>query len=107
MALCTCGDDNVVTRRSGPHVGEYCASCCKWLRWVPQGIENFVWPIGAKHKGTLILTIARIDRPYLEWAAKELSSPTLKAKAKEALRYHQDSQDSSQYDDPEDDSPPW
>lgn len=28
-----CGGHSVVYRNNGPHVGEYCANCGRWLRW--------------------------------------------------------------------------
>lgn len=31
-----CGTSTVVHREKHPHIGEYCAACGKWLRWVPK-----------------------------------------------------------------------
>lgn len=31
----TCKHSHVVYKPKGPHVGEYCALCDKWLRWAP------------------------------------------------------------------------
>jgi hypothetical protein len=85
---CTCGSDNSYTRQVGPHLGEYCSNCDKWIRWISQPLDQYVWPLGSKHKGKLILAIAKNDRPYLEWAAFNLdTAPKLKLKAQEALDY--------------------
>ena len=89
MSQCPkCYSTETYQKQSGPHTGEYCVICDAWIRWLPQGLEKFVWPIGQKHKGKLILDIAKHDRPYLEWAADNLSSPKLKEKAREALRFN-------------------
>lgn len=76
----------VYRKKSGPHLGEYCKECDRWIRWVPQGLKGFVWPIGAKHRGDTLQKIADTDPDYLRWAAENLSSPSLKKKAQEALR---------------------
>jgi len=80
-----CQSDKTIRRPSGPHIGEYCEECHRFIRWVPQGLENFIWPIGTKHKGKKILDILRDDRDYLVWAAENISMPNLKKKAQEAL----------------------
>jgi hypothetical protein len=87
MSMCPkCQSNNTVQTQKGPHVGEYCADCSAFIRWVPQGLQNFIWPVGAKHKGKPILEILRTDRPYLEWAAENMTaSPGLRKKALEAL----------------------
>jgi hypothetical protein len=88
MSTCpNCQSNNTTQTPRGPHIGEYCADCSSFIRWVPQGLENFIWPIGAKHKGKPILEILRTDKRYLEWAAEAISSPGLKKKAQEALSH--------------------
>lgn len=52
----------------GPHLGEYCRNCGKWLRWMPQRMtperaRSIVMPIG-KHKGR---KLSEIDSGYLRW----------------------------------------
>jgi len=81
---CSCGSNRSVQRASGQHIGEYCAVCDKWLRWIPQDWSKFVWPVGAKHKGKTLAFIVQNDRPYVEWAAKEMKG-TLQKRAQEAL----------------------
>jgi hypothetical protein len=84
-----CQSNNTVQSKRGPHIGEYCADCGAHIRWVPQGLENFIWPVGTKHKGKRILDILKTDRRYLEWAAENISIPGLCKKAQEALQYSQ------------------
>lgn len=52
-------------RVSGPHLGQYCADCGTWQRWVPQGPA----PVGCmpwgKYQGTPISQIE--DAGYLRW----------------------------------------
>ena len=86
MGCAACGTDNVVTRRSGPHLCEYCGQCGRWLRGLPQhrSIEEFVWPVGAKHKGRTLGDIFLHDLPYLKWAANNMQG-NLQRKAKEIL----------------------
>ena len=31
-----CGADTFKYKEKGPHVGEYCARCRQWIRWVPK-----------------------------------------------------------------------
>lgn len=31
-----CGADTFKYKEKGPHVGEYCARCGQWIRWVPK-----------------------------------------------------------------------
>ena len=31
-----CGHTTAIYEQVGPHVGERCASCGKWIRWVPK-----------------------------------------------------------------------
>jgi hypothetical protein len=87
MPCSYCNTEKTYTAPAGQHIGEYCAACHRWLRWVAQSIDQFIWPIGAKHKGTPILHIAKTDRPYLEWAAQNISSPKLRERAREALNH--------------------
>lgn len=88
MSCPQCQSNNLIRKPSGPHIGEYCGDCGAHIRWVPQSIENFIWPIGAKHKGKRILDILKTDRPYLQWAADTISTPGLKKRAQEALQYN-------------------
>ena len=85
MSCQNCQSTETIQKQVGPHQGEYCGGCGKHLRWVPQGLEAFVWPVGAIHRGKLLLEILMIDRPYLEWAAENISSNNLRRRAKEAL----------------------
>jgi hypothetical protein len=82
-----CNSTNIEQRKQGPHVGEYCKNCGKWLRWLPQytNIENFIWPLGTKHKGKTIGSIIKTDPAYLQWAADNIRSQNLKRKATEIL----------------------
>jgi len=72
-------------KKSGPHLGEYCSECNRCIQWVPQTLSEFIWPIGSKHKGDTLSKIAETDPDYLRWAAENLSSPSLKKKAQQAL----------------------
>jgi hypothetical protein len=116
-----CGStEERVLKEKGPHKGEYCGACGHFYRWVPKGIEEFIWPIGSKHKGKPILEILKTDRAYLEWAAASISAPNLCKKAQEALSYSTSPSTppkpkliltrkptGSTRDSTEDDSPPW
>lgn len=42
-----CGATSATYKQVGPHIGEYCASCQKWIRWVPRK-EHF-----KKEEGTI------------------------------------------------------
>ena len=82
-----CDSPKVIQRKSGTQTGEYCGDCGKWIRWVPIGsIEDFVWPVGSKHKGKTLGTIVKIDPDYLKWAAENMTaSKNLKKRATEIL----------------------
>jgi hypothetical protein len=88
MPCLSCNSNNVTTKQVGPHIGEYCAGCGKHIRWVPQGTDNFKWPIGAKHKGKTLKQIYDTDKNYLVWAAENVTAPNLKRKAQEALKLY-------------------
>jgi hypothetical protein len=81
---CSCGCTETIQRPQGKHLGEYCSGCDKWVRWVSQGWQSFIWPIGRTHKGENLRTILTKDRPYLEWAAGNLQG-SLQKRAQEAL----------------------
>lgn len=82
---CTsCGSTEFYTKKSGPHVGKYCANCDAWKCWIPGNWREFVWPIGKTHKNKKLGDIVKTDRRYLEWAAENLKG-TLQRRAKEAL----------------------
>lgn len=81
---CACGCVEVVFRKKSPHTGKYCADCGKWLQWVKNPWQTFIWPVGKTHKGKLLSVILAEDPDYLEWAANNMSG-TLQRRAKEAL----------------------
>jgi len=92
-----CQSNSTTQTPKGPHIGEYCTDCGSFIRWVPQGLEKFIWPVGAKHKGRRILEILRTDKRYLEWAAESMTaSPGLRKKALEALQTLQGPQSTPQ-----------
>lgn len=38
-----CGSTEFYTKKNGPHIGLYCKSCNKWIKWIPKKYEgNFV-----------------------------------------------------------------
>lgn len=84
MACPSCGSIETTKKSVGPHMGEYCTSCDRWLRWVPQDWKKFIWPVGTKHKGHTLISILVNDRRYLEWAAENMSG-ALQKRAQEAL----------------------
>lgn len=84
MACSSCNGERTVKKPVGKHIGEYCASCNKWIRWVPQDWKNFIWPVGTKHKGHTLISILINDRKYLEWAAENMTGH-LQKRAQEAL----------------------
>ena len=85
MSCSSCSSTaDTVKRPVGKHIGEYCSECDRWLRWIPQDWKNFIWPIGKKHKGHTLISILVNDKPYLVWAARDMSG-TLQKRAQEAL----------------------
>ena len=34
--MCKCGSTLYFYKQIGPHIGEYCQKCGKWIRWVPK-----------------------------------------------------------------------
>jgi hypothetical protein len=84
MGCPSCGCIEKVQKAQGKHIGEYCADCDKWLRWIPQDWKDFIWPIGAKHKGQKLSAILLNDQPYLEWAAQNVSG-SVQRRAQQAL----------------------
>ena len=86
MPCPNCHSNIIANKPCGPHIGEYCGACGRWLRWVPQGkIEDFIWPIGKTYKGTPIVKLAQTHPDYLLWVIENVSSPSLVKKAIEAL----------------------
>lgn len=84
MLCVSCGSTGTVQRKQGKHIGEYCAGCDKWIRWVSGDWRSFIWPVGSKHKGQTLAMILLNDRPYLEWAAENMTG-SLQKRAREAL----------------------
>lgn len=80
-----CGATERHTKKKGPHTGEYCVSCGNWFRWVRGPWQDFVWPVGSKHRGRKLVDILRLDPEYLEWATENIKKNRLKEVAKEAL----------------------
>lgn len=72
MKCSECSCTNFYTKKSGPHIGEYCTQCDKWIRWIPGKWQDFVWPVGTKHKGKKVEDILKVDKDYLEWASENL-----------------------------------
>lgn len=87
MSCPDCGCKEKDYRKNGPHVGEYCTECGKWLQWISQALEDFVWPVGAKHRGKKIMQILKEDPSYLMWAAENMSAKNLRERAKQALEH--------------------
>jgi uncharacterized protein (DUF3820 family) len=83
--LCTCGCAETKQEKRGPHLGDFCAGCGKWLRWLPQNSDNwreFVMPFG-KYRGFTLANIALDDPEYLTWAAEKLTG-TIQRRCKQA-----------------------
>jgi hypothetical protein len=66
-----CGHEKFVYRESGKHIGEYCANCEAWQKWIPQNNPIKIMPFG-KYKGDLISEIN--DYQYLGWLEQSLSA---------------------------------
>lgn len=43
----TCCNGKTIQKQPGPHIGEYCSDCGKWIRWVPQEKdgEYILWAV--------------------------------------------------------------
>lgn len=65
----TCGFSATYVERRGPHVGEYCAGCSRWLRWVWQNRPLTTMPFGS-YKGEPIKNLPRDYRKWLLTQAK-------------------------------------
>jgi hypothetical protein len=66
-----CGHEEFIYRESGKHIGEYCANCEAWQKWIPQNNPIKIMPFG-KYKGDLISEIN--DYQYLGWLEQSLSA---------------------------------
>ncbi len=64
-------------RERGPHIGLYCRSCGRWVKWLPQGRPIIAMPFG-RYKGC---SIKDLPRDYLNWMLEnvELRGSLLKA----------------------------
>jgi uncharacterized protein (DUF3820 family) len=74
-----CCESLTVLREKGRHIGEYCTSCGKWLRWVPQQVtleraKSFVMPFGV-HKGK---PLGELDDETLDWYWEHLDGKNAK-----------------------------
>ncbi len=44
MSSCPeCGCEEIRKAQSGPHEGEFCAACGKWIKWLKQNPDNGEW----------------------------------------------------------------
>jgi uncharacterized protein (DUF3820 family) len=66
-----CGHDKFYEAPSGTHLGQYCAKCYSWQKWLPQNNPITIMPFG-KYKGELIAEIN--DLPYLVWLEHNLNA---------------------------------
>ena len=64
-----CGHNKFYEAPSGTHLGQYCAKCYSWQKWLPQNNPITIMPFG-KYKGELIAEIN--DFPYLAWLQDNL-----------------------------------
>jgi len=86
MSISPCCSAETIQRQQGKHLGEFCGTCDRWIRWVPGDWRKFIWPVGSKHKGETLAKILFNDRKYLEWAAENMTSnKTLQKRAQEAI----------------------
>jgi hypothetical protein len=60
---CQCGSDDLLIRSKGPHVGAWCNSCGKWLRWLPQNKSLDLMPFGCQKN----VPIASLPTDYLDF----------------------------------------
>lgn len=59
---------------SGPHLGQYCAGCKTWQKWMPQTQHLETMPFG-KYKGQKINDIQ--DTQYLTWLLSNLKNDVI------------------------------
>jgi hypothetical protein len=65
----------------GTHLGRYCATCGKWIKWVTHvKNDDFIIPYG-KHKGK---KLKDLPKDYLEWLLKN-SKKTIYDRVKKIL----------------------
>lgn len=79
MACQKCGCEDVVEKERGPHLGQYCAGCGAFDRWLPKprSIEESleaVMPFG-KHKGT---KLSELPPDYIRWCIENLENRGIK-----------------------------
>lgn len=83
---CTvCHSQKFETLPRGDHIGEYCATCGKWQRWIPKPIDregamSFIMPFG-KYKGRELSSILAENKGYVEWLSREFKGKPLGDKA--------------------------
>lgn len=73
MSCKKCNHPVFVYTRRGTHIGQYCAKCGAWHKWIPQNNPIDIMPFG-KYKGQNIAEIT--DRNYLEWLVINLKDNT-------------------------------
>jgi uncharacterized protein (DUF3820 family) len=87
MTRTTCpycsGRLEVIRDAPPPHWGRLvCWDCRRCLGFAPtpmepEAIAGYTMPFG-KHRGRTLTEIGAIDRPYLEWAARNLVKPRMR-----------------------------
>lgn len=73
MSCKKCNHTVFVYSKKNQHIGEYCAKCAAWQRWIPQNNEIEIMPFG-KYKSQNIADIQ--DTEYLEWLVINLKTNT-------------------------------
>jgi uncharacterized protein (DUF3820 family) len=77
MSCKKCNHPVFVYTKKGNHIGQYCAKCGAWQKWMPQNNPIDVMPFG-KYKGQNINDIQ--DKSYLTWLKENLSSGQINMK---------------------------
>lgn len=73
MSCKKCNHAVFVYSQKGKHIGEYCAKCGQWQKWVAQNNPIDIMPFG-KYKGQNIAEIQ--DTEYLKWLVINLKDNT-------------------------------
>ena len=73
MSCKKCNHPIFVYSPKGKHIGQYCAKCGQWQKWVPQNNPIDIMPFG-KYKGQNIAEIT--DSEYLKWLVINLKDNT-------------------------------
>lgn len=78
-----CNHEIFVYTPKGKHLGQYCAKCGAWQKWMPQNNPVTVMPFG-KYKRQNIAEIQDIE--YLTWLLSNLKNDVINGEYTKLIR---------------------